>query len=503
MGSGGGGIECINYSSPLIENNVIIENEANFGGGIEAAYYSTPIIIDNVISENKADSTGGAFYTGFSSLTIQNNTIKNNTAKYGGAMEFVSGSPLVKGNIISGNSASDVCGGVRCYQCSGTVENNTISNNESPYGGGMQLYDAKPVITKNLFVGNASNCGGAVRSYESKPTITHNIFIGNTSSSWGGGIASYKSQITAVNNLFCSNSATRGGGIDLWTDSSVTLTNNTFFSNSADTGGALACSKDSTANIFDSILWNNQGNIGKEIYLGDQSNPSTVTIDYSDLEGNQASVYVEWSCALNWGSHMIDADPLFAAGYYGFFYLSQVLAGQLGDSPCVDTGSDLASNVGMDIYWTRTDEVYDSGTVDMGYHYGADFLFPSLQVDTFAIPENTGGSANFLLLAGAENANRNYLLLGSVSGTYPGIPLPGSKATLPLNWDKFTDMIVLYLNTAIFQDFMGTLDLGGSETAQMNLGPVPGVSPLTMYFAYALNKPWDFVSVPVAIDIVP
>ena len=42
---------------------------------------------------------------------------------------------------------------------------------------------------------------------------------------------------------------------------------------------------------------------------------------------------------------------------------------QGSDSPCVDTGSDTSANLGMDIFTTRTDKVWDEGIVDMGYHY--------------------------------------------------------------------------------------------------------------------------------------
>jgi hypothetical protein len=200
---------------------------------------------------------------------------------------------------------------------------------------------------------------------------------------------------------------------------------------------------------------------------------------------------------------MIDADPLFVAGPKGFYYLSQTASGQPYNSPCMDTGSDLASKLGMDIYWTRTDGVPDSGIVDMGFHYG-DFLLPALQADRFSIQESTGGDANFLLLAGSVNVNRNYILLGSVTGTDPGIPLPGGQASLPLNWDIFTNIVLDLINTPIFSNFMGTLDGTGSANAAFDtLVPIPGTAGLTMHFAYALNDPWDFVSNPVTIEIVP
>jgi len=56
-------------------------------------------------------------------------------------------------------------------------------------------------------------------------------------------------------------------------------------------------------------------------------------------------------------------------GPLGHYYLSQTEAGQLQNSPCVDTGSEDASELGLTRYTTRTDEVVDKGFVDMGYHY--------------------------------------------------------------------------------------------------------------------------------------
>ena len=115
-----------------------------------------------------------------------------------------------------------------------------------------------------------------------------------------------------------------------------------------------------------------------------------------------------------------------------------------------------------------------------------------------------GGTADFNLAAGVENANRNYILLGSVSGTAPGTPLPGGKATLPLNWDVFTSTTFSLINTPVFDRFMGALDSAGSAIAKLDtLGPIPGAAGITLYFAYALNNPWDFTSNAVNVEITP
>jgi hypothetical protein len=59
------------------------------------------------------------------------------------------------------------------------------------------------------------------------------------------------------------------------------------------------------------------------------------------------------------------------------------------------------------------------------------------------------------------------------------------------------------INTPFFTNFQGKLDEQGKGSTQLNLPPVPGTVGVIMYFAYALNNPWDFVSNPVGIEIVP
>ncbi|MBN1592721.1 MAG: right-handed parallel beta-helix repeat-containing protein, partial [Candidatus Coatesbacteria bacterium] len=65
------------------------------------------------------------------------------------------------------------------------------------------------------------------------------------------------------------------------------------------------------------------------------------------------------------------ADPLFVSGPFGDYYLSCVAAGQEADSPCIDAGSMSAAEAGLASMATRTDGVFDTGTLDIGYHYSA------------------------------------------------------------------------------------------------------------------------------------
>jgi hypothetical protein len=128
-----------------------------------------------------------------------------------------------------------------------------------------------------------------------------------------------------------------------------------------------------------------------------------------------------------------------------------------------------------------------------------------LLADANELSARDGGVINFDLLAGDENGNRKYFLLGSASGTDPGTLLPGGLATLPLNMDFFTYFVIAMMNTALFDNFMGELDGSGIAEAQMavkGIGSSPGCVGTVLHFAYALPAPWDCASNAVAVEIV-
>jgi hypothetical protein len=126
----GGGIRCVNASSPTIKNNIIRNNQAaNKGGGI-LCVGSSPAIINNIIASNLADEgemagnkppsfAGGICCSDHSSPTLINNTIHGNEAAdgwdengdpmYGGGGGILCdafSSPTITNTIIWGNIAS-------------------------------------------------------------------------------------------------------------------------------------------------------------------------------------------------------------------------------------------------------------------------------------------------------------------------------------------------------------------------------------------------------------
>jgi hypothetical protein len=147
------------------------------------------------------------------------------------------------------------------------------------------------------------------------------------------------------------------------------------------------------------------------------------------------------------------------------------------------------------------------GGPDLTYNGGSGDVFivkiaMALSVDNHTV-KISGDTVNFDLQAGIVNAKRNYLLLGSVSGTNPGFPLPGGVVELPLHWDPFTDLVLLFLNTPVFCNFMGELSSYGSQNAQMKIPSLPTSSiGVKIYFAYCINNPFNFISNPVEIEVI-
>lgn len=148
------------------------------------------------------------------------------------------------------------------------------------------------------------------------------------------------------------------------------------------------------------------------------------------------------------------------------------------------------------------DSVVEAGLDD--FKVSRTVMDATLWASAYSISVAEGAMVDLTLDAGTGYANRNFMLLGSVTGTYPGFTLPGGLR-LPLNWDIFTDIVLQLLGTPVCQNFLGLLDADGRAIATLNsYGPLdPSTTGIGVNFAYLLGKPFDFVSNPIAIEIVP
>lgn len=130
---------------------------------------------------------------------------------------------------------------------------------------------------------------------------------------------------------------------------------------------------------------------------------------------------------------------------------------------------------------------------------------PALSVDPKEVSAWFGGTVDFTLIGGPDLANRPYVLTGTFSGTSPGTTLPGGLI-LPINWDWFSDALISFaLNGGygVVIDFIGMLDADGNADASLIFpGHCQLYQDLIANFAWCTNKPFDFVSNSVNLDVL-
>jgi hypothetical protein len=170
----GAGIDCGDYSSPLISGNTVRGNIATLsGGGIRCFNHSSPTIIDSWIAENSARAYGGGVYSGGASspILVSNTIIGNSAASYGGGLFFDGDSLILTGNLVVGNSAARG-GGICLNNSSGSVSNNTLDGNSAKYGGGIYLYGNFSASIQNSIITNSTS-GKGIRASVSGPNIAY------------------------------------------------------------------------------------------------------------------------------------------------------------------------------------------------------------------------------------------------------------------------------------------------------------------------------------------
>lgn len=147
---------------------------------------------------------------------------------------------------------------------------------------------------------------------------------------------------------------------------------------------------------------------------------------------------------------------------------------------------------------------------------GLDPLHRDLLLQAFELPKLTGvpdalslqsgGSQSFDLSGGVASAGQMGFLVGSLSGTSPGIDL-GGGLILPLVFDAYTDYSVKNPNTPLLSGSFSGLDGQGHAEASLNLPPgmSAGLAGLSVHHAWVGLDPSGatFASNPVALLLQP
>jgi parallel beta-helix repeat protein len=406
--TGSGGLYCYNAPSPAITNCTISDNTGSYA---VFCYNSSPTITGSTISDNTTSHEGGGIHCDNSSSPIITGcTIADNTTNMdGGGIYCDDGSDAnITNTTISGNTAGYGGGGVYCTNSSPTIGAGTvITGNTAEYEGGGIHCDgtgANPTITDCNITGNTANSeGGGIFCYNgAEPNILNTTLSGNAAEYWGGGIGCYGASPRINNCLLVDNSAQvyDGGGISLY-DASPAITNCTIADNSANPngglGGGIMCDFFSTPVVTDCIFSNNEnyaiatddgGSEPNLTYCMFHDNPDGDYAVYDAVSYAVITVYTG-AAAINGlpnAGDNIEGTPDFVPGRLGNYYLSHIAAGQFIDSNAIDAGSDTAAGLGMDIYSTRTDNVNDTGTVDIGYHYNDPQPVVDYNLTIFVVP---------------------------------------------------------------------------------------------------------------------
>ncbi|HEY1683938.1 MAG TPA: choice-of-anchor Q domain-containing protein [Tepidisphaeraceae bacterium] len=168
--------------------------DANGGGAY--IFNASPVLQDCLIVQNQASGDGGGIYDVNSSPQITGGELENNTAGgNGGGIANESSSPTITSVTVKYNTASGSTGG----------------------GGGMADLDSSdPVVSKSAFGANRAPNGGAIYDQNnSAPSFTACIFASNAANGTGGdGGAFYESasSVTLVHCTIAGNSASGSGG---------------------------------------------------------------------------------------------------------------------------------------------------------------------------------------------------------------------------------------------------------------------------------------------------
>ena len=221
----GGGICCLNSSSPTIKNCTISQNNAESSGGGIYCLDSSPLITNCTISDNWSNLHGGGIYCSDSSPTITNSNISENKSNLhdigeGGGIYCFNSSPTISNCMSSENQADDRGGGIYCSESSPTITNCTILGNSATHnGGGIYCKNDSSLTIANCTISrNSVIRGGAIFCHYFTSLTVTNCILWEDSAFFGPEIA-----IIEVSSLTISYSDVQGGEIATYVEPSSTL----------------------------------------------------------------------------------------------------------------------------------------------------------------------------------------------------------------------------------------------------------------------------------------
>ena len=253
------------------------------------------------------------------------------------------------------------------------MENVTISGNSANnHGGGFFSEDNCNPSLKNVTIidNSAGHDGGGIYARFSVLSLENVTISGNSAERNGGGIYFWNNSNPILKNVtMIDNTALGiGGGIFCYQNCNPSLVCVTIADNSAEFGGGIYCLRNSNPSLTNCIMWNDTP---QEVYFGDDWDPNSITIAYSDIQGGEAGIVTNNNGTVNWLEGNIEEDPSFVGtGEHPYSLLE--------DSPSIEAG--IPDTTGLNLSpWDiiGNHRIWDgdgngSAIIDMGtYEYGA------------------------------------------------------------------------------------------------------------------------------------
>jgi len=360
-----------NWDTVIVAPGEYVENISLVGSGIVVEFTlrsvdpEDPAVVASTIINGDADAnpaTADGPAVTFSgsedgTCTLSGFTIRNGYATLCGGGIAGNGTHARVENCVIESNRADFGGGL--WECYGNVVGNIIADNSAVHHGGG-IYGGGSVIG-NTIEGNTAEQGHAGGLYQPGTLIADNSIIANTAYLCGGAIYGRgdDDRVRIVNSLIAGNVAITDSGGGIYNVENATLRNCTIANNYAnDWYGGIG-----------SFNWL------ENCIIAHNTAPTNPNVD--------PDAQPTYCCIPGWASGgvgNISDPPLFITqGYWtgvpgesewvhGDYRLSQIAAGQVEDSPCLDAGDPTSENYGT----TRTDGLPDEHPVDMGYHFPGD-----------------------------------------------------------------------------------------------------------------------------------
>jgi len=247
-------------------------------------------------------------------------TLTGGSAYEGGGIYINGASPTLHHLIITGNEVTTCTegqttitaagGGVYMNASEASFNIAWIEGNKSEVaGGGIFMQSSDPSFRSVSVNADTASDGGAFYMKSSSPEMVRMIIMNNVADN-GAGLFLSLSYPTLENILIAQNVAEVDGGGLYLINAGPEATNMVVADNEAVQGGGVFLSS-SGFDIMNAIMYNDDP---QEIYFGSTGGESSVTINYSNVEGGLDGIVTNDNGSPSWGEGNISADPVFGDG---------------------------------------------------------------------------------------------------------------------------------------------------------------------------------------------